>query len=482
MHTLALFLFSYEVLTLLYFLFLNASYTLITAYAFIFIRDSVEATPDLDRLDDLVRLGNLRPISILIPAYNEEINITETVRNAAQVSFPEFEVIVINDGSTDQTLDKLREAFDLIPIDRPPKKLLDTSPVRAVYCSKKTPYIWVVDKEGGGKADALNAGLAYSSYPLFCAVDADSLLEPDALLRMGHQFFMDKELVAAGGAIRVLNGCYVEDAQIIDVRAPSGLLPNIQVVEYLRGFMAGRVAFGAMNSLLIISGAFGIFRKDLVLAINGFRKTVGEDMDLVLRLHKYCVDEKIPYKIHYIPEPVCWTQVPSDLPSLLRQRNRWQRGLVDSLWHNKAMLFNPKYGNVGMIGMPYFLLVEMLGPLIEFTGYFSLLLFFSFDMLNRVYAELFFTFAIVWGMWLNTAAVLLDNFTLHKYDKIRDSYKLALIGSLEYLGYRQLVSMARMKGTFEVWRNHWGTVKRKAVRNAPPKSTRPADPDKDGNP
>ena len=464
MHAFALSLIAYQVLILLYFLFLNGTYTAISAYAFVFIKRSARATPDQDQLDDLVTLSNLRPVSVIVPAYNEGLNIVATVRNLARLRYPEYEVLVVNDGSSDDTLEALRQAFELVPVDRPPKRLLSTEPVRQVLRSLKLPHVWVVDKDNGGKADALNAGLLYSSYPLFCAVDADSLLEDDALLRMAHQFLLDRSLVAAGGAVRAINGCVVEDARITEVRAPRGVLANIQVAEYLRGFMAGRTAFAALDSLLIISGAFGVFRKDLVLAIGGFRKTVGEDMDLVLRLHRHCVEHELPYRVRYVPEPVCWTQVPDDLGSLLRQRNRWQRGLVDCIWHNRAMLFNPRFGKAGMLGMPYFLLVELLGPLIEFLGYFGFVVFLLFEMVNPLYAELFFLVSIVWGMWLNASAVMLDNFALHRYGRIRDAYRIALLSSLEYFGYRQLVTVERLIGTFQVWRGHWGSPARRSFQ------------------
>jgi len=473
METIALFLIVYQVLILLYFLFLNGTYTLITIYAFVFIKKSAEATPALSRLNDQVSLSNLRPISVLVPAFNEELNIVNSLRGALQLQYEEFEVIVINDGSTDNTMEEMHRAFDLVKIARPPKQILNTASVNAVFRSRSDPRLWVLDKVNGGKADALNAGLAYSNYPLFCAIDADSLLESDALLRMGQQFLIDKELIAAGGAVRVLNGCTVKDSQVFEVRAPKNILSNIQISEYLRGFMIGRVAFGEMESLLIISGAFGIFRKDLVMAISGYRKTVGEDMDLVLRLHRHCVENKIKYKVRYVPEPVCWTQVPGDLLSLLRQRNRWQRGLVDSIWHNKVMLFNPQYGKAGMIGIPYFFFVEMLGPIIEFLGYFGFILFLLFNLLNPIYAMLFFVLSIAWGMWLNAAAVLLDNYTIHKYPRIRDSYKIAILGTLEYFGYRQLVTVERLIGTFQIWQAHWGVHKRETLGNPVDKGAKP---------
>ena len=231
----------------------------------------------------------------------------------------------------------------------------------------------------------------------------------------------------------------------------------------MRGFLAGRIAWGEYNSLLIISGAFGVFRKDLLLAIDGYRKTVGEDMDLVLRLHRHCIDNEIKYKVSFASDPVCWTQVPSDLMTLLRQRNRWQRGLFDSLWYNRAMLFNPRYGKIGTIGLPCYLIFELLGPVIEFFGYFAFLVFFYFHLLNPIFVTLFLVTSILWGMWLNAAAVLLDNHTICKYDRVRDVYKVALLGSLDYLGYRQLLAVERFIGTFQVWRSHWGEMKRKPI-------------------
>ncbi len=454
----------YQVLILVYFLLLNSGYTFITLFAFGFIRRSADAAADLEGLQRDLALSNLRPISIVIPAFNEELNIASTVFAATKIQYPEFEVIVVNDGSNDGTLQALKDRFDLKEIRRPASIKLKSVPVRAVYVSGNHPNVWVLDKENGGKADALNAGLSYSRFPLFCTIDADSILETDALLRMGQQFLLNKELIAAGGAVRVLNGCEVRNSSVVKIKAPRSILANIQIAEYLRAFMAGRVAFGEIDSLLIISGAFGIFRKDLVLAINGFRRTVGEDMDLILRLHRHCVDEGIRYKVYYIPEPVCWTQVPGDLLSLVRQRNRWQRGLFDSIWHNRIMLFNPKYGKPGVIGMPYFLIAELCGPIIEFIGYFGFVLFLIFHLVSPVFATLFFVVSILWGMWLNASAVLLDNFVIHRYQKLADSYKIALLGSLEYLGYRQLVAVERLVATFQVWHSHWGSMNRKPIQ------------------
>ena len=462
--TIANTLLAFQVLILIAFLVINGSYTYITFFAFRHLRESSDTAPDLDRLLALTRSANLRPITIVIPAYNEQLTLVDTVMAATQINYPHYEIVVVNDGSTDGTLERLTESFRLVPIDRPERREIETAPIRGVYVSERCPQLWVVDKENGGKADALNAGLNYSRYPLFCAIDADSILDPDALLRMGHQFLINRQLVAAGGSVRVLNGCEVEGSRVRKIRSPKSILANIQIAEYLRGFMAGRVTLGEYGSLLIISGAFGIFRKDLLFAVGGYRKTVGEDMDIVLRLHRHCVENDIKYKVYFIPEPVCWTQVPGNFPSLLRQRNRWQRALVDSIWHNRTMLFNPRYGRAGTLGMPFFLFIELFGPLIEFVGYVGFALFFVFHMLNPIFALLFFIISILWGMWLNAAAVLLDNFVIHKYESLLDSYRIALLSSLEYLGYRQVLAVERLVATFQVTQTHWGHPDRKVIQ------------------
>jgi cellulose synthase/poly-beta-1,6-N-acetylglucosamine synthase-like glycosyltransferase len=457
----------YLLVVLLYFIALNVGYTLSTIHAYRAVSNAMAANPDQDALGDVMYSSNARPVSIIVPAYNEALNILDTIESLLLVEYPEYEIIVVNDGSTDDTLELLRERFKLQAIERPVQRQLPHADVRGVYLSGVHQRLWVIDKVNGGKADALNAGIELSSYPLFCAIDADSLLEPDALLRMGQKFLLDRELVAAGGAVRVLNGCTVEGAQVVKTAAPRRIIECIQVAEYMRAFMVGRVTWQSFRSLLIISGAFGVFRKDLILAIGGYRKTVGEDMDLVIRLHRHCVDRGIRYKVHFVPEPVCWTQVPDDLLSLCSQRNRWQRGLVESLWFNRGMILNPRYGFVGLVGFPYFIFIELLGLFVEFSGYVGLVAFALLHWINATFALLFFLVAVGWGMWINTAAVLLDNLVLHRYQKLRDVLKIALVGSLEFFGYRQVVVVERVIATFQIWRSHWGGVRRTRIGNEP---------------
>jgi cellulose synthase/poly-beta-1,6-N-acetylglucosamine synthase-like glycosyltransferase len=456
----AIFLLSFQLLVFIYFLVLNLGYTLATSHAFRRVQSGMSATGDLSVVRDRISDANARPISVIVPAFNEQATITSTVNSIVNAEYPEHEVIVVDDGSTDATLATLLDAYKAFPIERPVKRLFVHQPVTTLYLSSNHPNLWIVAKKNGGKADALNTGIEYARFPLICAMDADSILERDALLRLGQEFVLDKRLIAVGGAVRVLNGCRVENSEVRDIRAPSRLIECIQVAEYIRGFLAGRVAWHSARSLLIISGAFGVFRKDLLEAIGGYRKTVGEDMDLVIRLHRHCIDQGIPYELAFVPEPVCWTQVPTDMRSLLQQRNRWQRGLADCLWHNRNMFLNPKYGKVGMVGFPYFFAFELIGPLVEFLGYVGFVLFALLGWVDTRIALLFFVIAVLWGMWLNAAGVLIDNLVLHRYTRVRDALKVALLGSLEFIGFRQLVAVERLIGTFQISHHRWGAIRR----------------------
>jgi len=407
------------------------------------------------------------PISILVPAYNEEKNIVSSVRALLELNYPQYEVIVINDGSKDNTLDVLEKAFSLRRTAHVYHRELPTATVKGVYRSKVYPNIWVLDKENGGKADALNAGMNFSQYPLYCAIDADSVLEKDALVRVIRPY-MDRfqEVVAVGGIVRVANGCSISHGVVEEVGLAKKWLPNFQVVEYLRAFLSGRVAWGAWNGLLVISGAFGVFKKQPVMDIGGYStETVGEDMELVVRLHRSLREQKRSYRIHFIPDPVCWTEVPHQWRTLARQRNRWQRGLGQALYRNLSMFANPKYGSIGMVAMPYFFLVELLSPAVELFGY---ALFGIAIYMGVVYWEAVATFLIlaVWmGIFLSLLSVLLEEFTLHRYPRVRNLLKLLFCAVLENFGYRQMTAFFRLRGLYDFARkeNAWGFIERKGL-------------------
>ena len=461
------FLIDFQYFVLAYFLVVNLGYLLITLYAFNTVRSGAAATFRHDANLEGPSLDGIRPLSVIVPAFNEQKTILATVQSLLDAVYPEKEVIVIDDGSTDETLDLLLRHFDAVEAPLPIRRSITTQAVLATYVSRSNRGLVIVSKVNGGKADALNVGLQVAQYPLVCAVDADSLLDTDALLRLGQQFTLDKRLVAAGGAVRVLNGCSVSGSRVVDVRAPQEIVSCIQAAEYTRGFLAGRVGWQGFRSLLIISGAFGVFRRDLLLDIGGYRHSVGEDMDLVIRLHRHCVDHDIAYRVGFVPEPVCWTQVPTDLTSLLQQRNRWQRGLVDSLWHSRGMFMNRRYGAVGLLGLPYFLAVELLGPAVEFLGYLAFVVLAMLGMVDSTFALLFLVVAVLLGMWLNASAVLIDNFVLRRYRRVSDVIRIALLGTLEFAGFRQLIAAERLIGTFQSRRRQWGRIQRQSLAPAP---------------
>lgn len=459
----AIFLLLFQIVILFYFIGVNGIYTLFTLLSLRDLRRH-SRTVSHHNIKSILSGVFYKPLSIIVPAYNEEDTIVASVRSLLALHYPEFEVLVVSDGSKDNTLLKLISEFRLVRTERPIRLVNEHKRIIGVFISLDYPNLVVIDKENGGKADALNAGINASAYPIFCCIDADSLLENEALLRAARLFVEDREVIATGGVVRVLNGCKVEAGVVTELRAPRRPLECIQAVEYTRGFLSGRTAWNFFGSLLIISGAFGLFRKDLVMAVKGYRHTVGEDMDLVVRLHRYCRENRIPYKIIFVPDPVCFTQVPDDLKSLLLQRNRWHRGLIDSLRFSKKMFLNPRYGVVGMFGYPYFVFVEGLGPFIEFLGYFGVLLFWLFGFLSHEFAFLFFVIAVLWSMWINIGSILLDNILYKRYQSLKDILKLCGFAVLEMLGYRQLIAVERLVATSQFWKKSWGKPRRQQIR------------------
>ena len=400
------------------------------------------------------------PISIIVAARNEDLTIVETVRSLLRVNYPEFEVIVVNDGSTDRTLDVLTSTYGLRKVDRVAKRSLETEAVRSVYGSLSHPNLILVDKEPGGKPDALNAAINISRYPLICSVDADSIIEEDALLRVVTPFIAHpEETVAAGGIVRIINGCQVEDGVVKSIALPDRGLPILQAVEYLRGFLAGRLGWNSIQSLLIISGAFGVYRKETVIRAGGYSgKTDSEDLELVVRMRRMLRAEKKRFRMAFVPDPVCWTEVPTTFGDLARQRARWHRGLIQTLWSERTMLFNPRYGRVGLFVMPYFLVFEMIGPFVETLGYIAIVASFILGSLDREYLLLFLAVSVFYGVFLSAAAVLLEEVWFRRYPNWLDVVKLLVFSVVENLGYRQVLSLFKIKAVWDLLTRHrtWG--------------------------
>ena len=341
---------------------------------------------------------------------------------------------------------------------------MPTAQVRAIYRSRRFPNLKVIEKENGGKADALNAGLNYCQTPLFCAMDADSLLEPEALIRIVRPFLEDADTIAAGGVLRIANGCVVKQGRVIDVRLPKNFLAQLQVLEYLRAFLSGRMGWDALDATLVISGAFGIFKRSVVVDAGGYATdTVGEDMELVVRLHRYCRENDIPYRIHFVPDPVAWTECPESIAVLSRQRDRWQRGLFQSLIRHRTMLFNPKYGRAGMVAFPYFFFLEMWGPVIELLGYVSFAATVIAGRAEWPFVIAFLSVAVILGGALSLSAVALEELSFRRYPRLSDLLRLFSLALLENFGYRQLSAWWRLKGTISAIRGveGWGHMVRK---------------------
>ena len=411
------------------------------------------------------------PITIIAPAHNEESSIRVAVRNLLENHYPQLEVVVVNDGSEDRTLEVMTEEFRLRPVRAVYVPEANSALVRGLYRSEVDARLVVVDKEpGGSKADAVNAGLNAATSPYVCIVDADSILEHDALLRIMVPVLEDpKRVVAVGGIIRVLNGSEIAGGRMRRVRLPRKSIEVIQVIEYLRAFLIGREAWAQGNMLTIISGAFGLFRTDIVRAVGGYRPSaIGEDFDLVARLHRHLLEQGADYRILFVPDPMCWTEVPSDLKSLGRQRARWQKGLLDVLWPNRDMLFKWRYGRIGFLALPYLWVFELLAPVIEIGGIVTIVLAACLGALSREFFVQFLLFGYAFATVISIGSVLQEEITYKRYNDWQDVARLVTYCFVEHFPYRQLHMIWRLQGLWQYLRgdNVWRPLKRKGLESA----------------
>lgn len=445
-----------------YFLALNGGYLALNLLSMLSLRRYMRQRSALG--DEAPYLGVEPPISLLVPGYNEEATIRTSVRSMLQLQYPDFEVVVINDGSRDRTLDVLREEFELVPHPEPMRLTLDHKPIRAVYRSRRYANLRVIDKDNGGKADALNAGINAARHMLFCAVDADSILQRDSLLRVVQPFLEDERTVAAGGTVRLANGSEVRGGFLVRAGLPSNWVARFQIVEYLRAFLLGRLGWSPLNAVLIISGAFGLFNRERVIAVGGYStSTVGEDMELVVRLHRYHRERRIPYRIRYLPDPICWTEAPEDLGTLGRQRSRWQRGLAESLTRHARLAVSPRSGAAGLLAWPFMTLFELIGPLIELAGYVVMVGGFAFGVISPAALVVFLLVAIGMGILLSVNGLLLETLSFRVYGRKRDMLLMFAMAVLENIGYRQLNTLWRCRGMWQ-WisrrKHNWGVMRR----------------------
>jgi len=448
----------------IYFIGLHGGYLILNGISVISIRKYMEQH-SVNNLPNIYT-GMEMPISLLVPAYNEELSIIDSVLALLQVNYPDYEIIVINDGSNDNTLQVIKDYFELTIFPEAQLNRLKTQPVNNIYISKKYKNLRVIDKKNGGKADSLNAGINVSRFPLFCAIDADSILQSNSIERIVQTFLEDPRTIAAGGSVRIVNGCEIHKGFVTKANLPKNPLALMQVAEYLRAFLFGRLGWSPLNALLIISGAFGLFKKEAVVHVGGYKPdTIGEDMELIVRMHRVFRSEKKSYRITFVPDPICWTEAPEDLKTLKNQRIRWQRGLSESLMGNLNLMFNRNPSIVGWIAMPYMLIFELAGPIIELMGISSVVIGFIAGYISYEVALLFFTIAIGFGMLLSIIGVLLEEMSFHIYSNPMYVIKLFIASFTENFGYRQLNSFWRMIAMFQIItgsRAKWAKMKRNA--------------------
>lgn len=447
---------------LIYIVVCSVSYLLLNIIAFDTLRSYLKQKRTQG--EQSLNSGNEPPISVIVPAYNEGTTIVSSLSSILQLHYPRLEVVVVNDGSKDNTLEVLLAEFDFQPFPEDISDSLPCAEIRQVYLSRTHKNLKLVDKANGGKADAINAGINVSHSPLFCCIDADSVLEPESLVRIVQPFLNHPDTIAVGGTIRIANGCTVENGRITSKGVPSNFLAIFQMVEYLRAFLFGRVAWSRLEGLLIVSGAFGLFRKSTVIDAGGYTtNTIGEDMELVLRMYRTMLKQGRPFRVEFMPDPVCWTEAPESLKVFASQRRRWHRGLSESLTLNRGLLFARGSGTIGWVAFPFFILFEWLSPFIELAGYIFTVYLLITEQLSFLDASIIYIFAIQLSVFMSVVSLLLDEFTFPGSTSMKGILVLVLFSILESFGYRQLNMIYKIQGTIAWLRNSkhkWGEMTR----------------------
>ncbi|MCB1114991.1 MAG: glycosyltransferase family 2 protein [Chlamydiia bacterium] len=427
----------FDTFGLIYFFLMNSFFALLIVLSFPQIyRRFVELR--IEGMDHLLTSEALPPISVLVPVYNEEKTIKDSIHALIDLAYARKEVIIVNDGSTDSSLETLIKEFEMVEVPQLFPIRVPSKTIKKLYRSNLFSNLLLVDKENGGKGDSLNAGMNFSSLPLFMAMDSDTVIEKDALLRMIRPFITRKNVVAEGGTIRILNGCKVEKGKILETGIPKNHLAGIQVGEYLRAFLYGRLGWNALGGNFIVSGAFGLFDREKVIEIGGYKTdTVGEDFEISVRLLYHFRKKGEKAFIGFVPDPVAWTDVPEDLKTLGMQRERWQRGLIDILWKYRRMVFNPTYGLTGSVAMPYLLFGELLQPLFELLYYLFIIIGLIFGIVPLRFMLLFLGVTMGISFILTISAVAMEMLTFRRYNKFSGILRLFFYAIIENFGYRQ---------------------------------------------
>ena len=466
--------------SIIHFLFFIYTFTIITSYIFLGIISVFETIEYMKKNKSVnyskILSSNISPsISIIAPAYNESLNIIENVRSLLSCHYANYDVIIINDGSSDDSLDKLIKAYNLIQVDYLINEQIATQPLRkGIYKSINPAFekLIVVDKENGGKADALNLGLNISANKYVACIDVDCLLIEDALLKLIKPFLetIDKKVIAAGGVIRIANSCVIKQGKLLEVNLPEKMLEKGQILEYFRAFLLGRMAWSKLNGLLVISGAFGLFDKRIAIDVGGYDiNTVGEDMEIIVRMRRYMEEKKLKYKVAYIPDPLCWTEAPDNYKTFISQRNRWTRGTIETLRKHRKIGFNRKYSFMGTLSYPYWFLFERMAPIVELLGiiYFSYLIF--KDEVRWDYTIAFIILAYLFTVLFSIAAIISEELTYNQYKKKGTGFKMVMIAFLEPFVVHPFILYAAIIGNKDYYFNKnkkWGAMTRKGMTKA----------------
>jgi cellulose synthase/poly-beta-1,6-N-acetylglucosamine synthase-like glycosyltransferase len=407
------------------------------------------------------------PVTLVVPAYNEEKSIEQSVKSFLNQDYPVFEIILINDGSKDKTAEIVLKMFHFEPLPVPEHFKLGMGKVKAMYfCEEKN--ITFVDKENSGKADSLNFGIELSKYEYICTVDADSILSPFAFRRTCWEFIKTPETLACGSAIRVFNGAEIKENGEIAYTQPKSLLEFCQMMEYKKSFYTGRLGWDLFKSTMIISGAFGMYKKSALLEVGGYdRDSVGEDMDLIIRMHKHFLKKKIEYVISYIPDPLCLTEVPSDFATLSKQRNRWQRGLMESIFKGDTILFSNGKSFFSRFAIPFYIFTEIVSPIVEVTSYLMIAFGLYFNLLNWKVVLLFLIISILFSSIISLSVTILDEKTFSKSVTVFSAFKILMVSIIMNIGYRQFITLQRLSGMVDFYlkRKDWGRMNRRGFLN-----------------